>query len=128
MGISPKAVKKKTAEALSLVTQCPPPTQQLTDAQEELLKFVKEVESKIQMHHLALSSVPNTNATHLRTAATVRNLPRVFLSGNSGHVHIPGEVPLGTLCVCSHAPGPLGPAQLGGLASRQGRFGGWENF
>ena len=38
----------------------------------------------------------------------VRNPPGVFLSGNSGHVHVPGEVPPGTLRVRSHAPGPLG--------------------
>ena len=71
MAGSPKASEKRTADKLSPVAQHPPPTQPLTDAQEELLKFVEEVESKIQMHHLALSTVPNTNATRLRTAATL---------------------------------------------------------
>ena len=71
MAGSPKAGEKRTADELSPVAQRPPPTQPLTDAQEELLKFVEEVESKIQMHHLALSTVPNTNATRLRTAATL---------------------------------------------------------
>ena len=41
-------------------------------------------------------------------AMPVRNPPGVFLSGNSGHVNVPGEVPPGTLRVRSHAPGPLG--------------------
>ena len=71
MAGSPKAGEKRTADELSPVAQHPPPTQPLTDAQEELLKFVEEVETKIQMHHLALSTVPNTNATRLRTAATL---------------------------------------------------------
>ena len=43
-----------------------------------------------------------------QTPVPVRNPPGVFLSGNSGHVHVPGEVPPGTLRVRSHAPGPLG--------------------
>ena len=30
---------------------------------------------------------------------SVRNPPGVFLSSNSRHVHIPGEVPPSTLCV-----------------------------
>ena len=56
-----------------------------------------------------LNTLGNQNIEQLtRVGISVRNPPGVFLSGNSGHVHVPGEVPPGTLRERSHAPGPLG--------------------